>query len=50
MRTLLLASAGDVTLEFAKDGAKLPDGWTLRGKEWKVAEGELKGQDDGALL
>ena len=48
---LLLAGtpSGDVTLDFAKDGAKLPDGWSIRGREWKVADGELKGLGDGAL-
>ncbi len=43
--TTLLAS--DVTLDFSSE--RLPGGWSLRGKEWKVSEGELCGMGDGAL-
>jgi hypothetical protein len=44
----LAAGGGDaVTLDFSKE--KLPEGFTTRGKEWKVAGGELQGLGDGAL-
>ena len=45
----LFALPGDdaITLDFAKE--KLPDGWTLSSKEWKVAGGELVGLGDGKL-
>lgn len=39
--------AGDVTLDFSKE--KLPDGWTIGGKDWKVKEGQLVGIGDGTL-
>jgi hypothetical protein len=51
--TLALAPHGDeaISLDFAEAAkGKLPDGWATRGKEWKVAEGELQGIGDGALL
>jgi hypothetical protein len=37
----------DITLDFSKD--KLPDGWTISAKEWKVKDGQLVGIGDGAL-
>jgi len=44
----LAVGEGDaVTLDFGRE--KLPEGWSVRGKEWKVAEGELRGLGDGAL-
>ncbi len=47
---LALALGGapeSATLDFAKE--KLPDGWSVAAKTWKVADGELRGQGDGAL-
>ena len=48
---LLGAARGDaISLDFAESTkGKLPAGWSLRGKEWKVAGGELQGVGDGAL-
>jgi hypothetical protein len=39
--------ADTVTLDFAKE--KLPDGWSVPSKQWKVTGGELVGTGDGEL-
>jgi hypothetical protein len=36
-----------ILLDFAKE--KLPDGWSLGSKQWKVAEGMLRSAGDGSL-
>jgi len=43
----VLPRSGELTLDFSKE--KLPDGWSICGKEWKVKEGQLVGIGDGAL-
>jgi hypothetical protein len=43
----LAPGAGDVTLDFSKE--KLPEGWSLSGKDWKVKDGQLVGIGDGTL-